>query len=354
MSMIEKNKSLFVVTLENGKQTYFDFADGKIYGVSGKAVQNFNNEARKILKIESDNDFLAQFFYERTLSCSFLRNVSHWSLSMVETLYSLFANRYSVRVLGQLAEFCDNNSYTLDKKGIKILTDSLHAMEDTDGSICQLNESALKSQIIASTYSDIPQFIIDIMVNIGDEEMRSIIASDAKKIAFRYEHENWNFLNDDYWYFKSIKHYIVRYIELCKLLHKERTYKNLYLSICQMEKEKDLMADSICADYQQKAPLFFEDENFTVIIPTTAEEFRKEADYQQNCVFRLYYPKVKNCETHVVFIRRKDNVNTPYITCEVGNNGKIIQYLGRFNKYVTDDNALAFETNYQQFLHEHF
>lgn len=354
MSMIEKNKSLFVVTLDNGKQTYFDFTDGKIYGVSGKAVQNFNNEARKILKAESDNNFLAQFFYERTLSFSFLRKVSQWSPSMVETLYSLFASHYSVQVLGRLAEFCYNNSYTLDKKGIKILTNSLHAMEDADGNIAQLNESALKSQIMTAIYSDIPQFIIDIIVNLDDEEMRSIIVSDAKKIAFRYEHENWNFLNDDYWYSKSIRHYLVRYIKLCELLHKERTYKNLYLSICQMEKEKDLMADSICADYQQNAPLFFEDENFTVIIPTTAGDFKKEADYQQNCVFRMYYPKVKNCETHVVFIRRKDNVNTPYITCEIGNNGKIIQYLGRFNQYVTDDNALAFKENYQHFLHEHF
>ena len=30
MSMIEKNKNLFVVTLESGKQTYFNFADGNI------------------------------------------------------------------------------------------------------------------------------------------------------------------------------------------------------------------------------------------------------------------------------------------------------------------------------------
>ena len=354
MSMVEKNKSLFVITLENGKQTYFDFADGKVYGVSGKVIQNFNNEARKILKAERDNDFLAQYFYDRTLSYSPLGDVQRWLPSMVETLYSLYANKYSAKVLGQLAEFCYRNSYKLDKKGVKVLTNSLHAMEDADGSICRLNTNTLKSQIMASVYSDIPQFIIDIMVNVNDEEMRSIIASDAKKIAFRYEHENWNFLEDDYWYSRSIKHYLVRYIELCKMLHKERTYKNLYLSICQMEKEKDLMADSICADYQQNAPLFFEDENFTVIIPTTAEEFRNEADYQQNCVFRLYYPEVKNCETHVVFIRKKDNANTPYITCEVGNNGKIIQYLGRFNHYVEDDNALTFKANYQKFLHEHF
>ena len=114
------------------------------------------------------------------------------------------------------------------------------------------------------------------------------------------------------------------------------------------------MADKFCLEYQKKAPLFFEDENFTVLIPTTADEFKEEADYQQNCVFRLYYPRVRNCETHVVFIRKKSDINTPYITCEVNNAGTIVQYLTRFNHNVTDDNAKAFGIAYQEYLHEHF
>lgn len=41
--MVEKIKNLFVVTLK----TYFDFVDGKIYGVSGKV----SAEAKKIFEI---------------------------------------------------------------------------------------------------------------------------------------------------------------------------------------------------------------------------------------------------------------------------------------------------------------
>lgn len=33
MSMVEKKKHLFVVTLDSGKKTYFDFVDNNIYGV---------------------------------------------------------------------------------------------------------------------------------------------------------------------------------------------------------------------------------------------------------------------------------------------------------------------------------
>lgn len=68
MSMVEKKKHLFVVTLDNGKKTYFDFVDHNIYGVSGKVVQNFNTEAKRILKSKEDDNFLAMYFYERTLT----------------------------------------------------------------------------------------------------------------------------------------------------------------------------------------------------------------------------------------------------------------------------------------------
>ena len=74
--MVEKIKNLFVVTLDDGRQTYFDFADGNIYGVSGKIVQNFNAEAKRILKSEQNDDFLAMYFYERTLTCPYTATLS--------------------------------------------------------------------------------------------------------------------------------------------------------------------------------------------------------------------------------------------------------------------------------------
>ena len=45
----------------------------------------------------------------------------------------------------------------------------------------------------------------------------------------------------------------------------------------------------------------------------------------------MYMEEVVNGTTHVVVIRRKNNLNTPYITCEVSLGGNIKQYLTRFN-----------------------
>lgn len=353
MSMVEKVKNLFIVTLENGKQTYFDFADGNIYGVSGKVIKGFNTEAKKILKSEQNENFLAMYFYERTLTYPFYTGMKNWPTALVETLYSLYASRYSVDTLGRIAEFCYENNFKLDKNGVKALTKALADMEDDNGELRYLSSYLLRDKITEISYSYLPEKIIP-LISIANTEMKKYLIEDAQKIAFRYEHENWDCLNEEFYGDKYIYSYVRRYIQLCNLLHHERTYKNLYQSICMMEKEKSLMTDKLCIEYQKNAPLFFEDENFTVLIPTTADEFKEEADYQQNCVFRLYYPKVRACSTHVVFIRKKSDINTPYITCEITDCGNIIQYLTRFNHEVEDNDAKAFKVAYQKYLHEHF
>ena len=354
MSMVEKNKNLFVVTLDNGKQTYFNFADGNIYGVSGKVIQGFSAEAKKVLKSEQNHNFLAMYFCEKGLAYTSYTGIKHWSTSLVETIYSLYGNHYPPYTLCRLTEFCHRENFKLDKKGVKVLTQALSEMEDRNGELRSLDTYQLRDKITAILYNNFPDEIIALISHASELDMRNYIVEDAQKISFRYEHENWDYLDKDYYGRGYIYRCVYRYIRLCNLLHHERTYKNLFQSICMMEKEKALIADQLCVDYQKNAPLFFEDENFTILIPTTADEFKKEADYQQNCVFRLYYPKVKNCETHVVFVRKKSDIDTPYITCEVGNRGEIIQYLARFNKHVEDDDAQAFKVAYQRFLREHF
>ena len=116
--MVEKIKNLFVITLDDGRQTYFDFADGNIYGVSGKIVRIFSAEAKRILKSEQNDDFLAMYFYERTLTWPYRDTLKKWPTSLGETIYSLYGNRYSVAVLSGVAEFCYRKNFKLDKKGV--------------------------------------------------------------------------------------------------------------------------------------------------------------------------------------------------------------------------------------------
>ena len=96
--------------------------------------------------------------------------------------------------------------------------------------------------------------------------------------------------------------------------------------------------------------LYYENETFIVKPILTREDFHKEGEAQHNCVERLYMEKVYNGETHVVTVRRKNNPDDSYITCEVSNDGKIIQYLAAFNYSVADYDAKQFKNEYAAHL----
>lgn len=179
-----------------------------------------------------------------------------------------------------------------------------------------------------------------------------ILIRDAKKIDFYLIHEGWE--ETAYYCNVPVHRLLESYFYLCRLLDKVPTYKNLFLQIGHYRMEYLLAKDSLMETFQKDAPLFYEDDIFSVVIPTTAKEFQEEADSQHNCVFRLYYSRVHDKLTHIVFIRRKNNLDKSYITCEVSNKGEIVQYLAKYNNDVEDKDALTFRQNYQNYLFSQF
>lgn len=101
--------------------------------------------------------------------------------------------------------------------------------------------------------------------------------------------------------------------------------------------------------------LQFEDENFIVKVPMTSAEFIAEGEAQSNCVGRLYLPKVVEHSRHIVFVRKKSDPETSYITCEIYNDGSIGQYLMRYNNSIPYEGIeREFKRKYQNFLNENW
>lgn len=82
----------------------------------------------------------------------------------------------------------------------------------------------------------------------------------------------------------------------------------------------------------------------------TKTEFHNEGKAQRNCVERMYMDKVVDGETHVVTVRKKSAPNDSYITCEVSNSRRIIQYLARFNRRPSDKADTDFYHEYASHL----
>lgn len=108
--------------------------------------------------------------------------------------------------------------------------------------------------------------------------------------------------------------------------------------------------------HQTNKGLEFELGDYIVVVPTTPEQFKDEADQQGNCVYRSYMHSVVKGETNVVFIRHKNNLEKSLITCEV-QNGKIYQYLLQCNGYVRESQhpeLYAFQKAYQEHLNNNY
>ena len=101
----------------------------------------------------------------------------------------------------------------------------------------------------------------------------------------------------------------------------------------------------------------FEDNDFTVIVPTTYDELNEEGQSQHNCLGKYwltgYGNDLKNGKQNrgVIFIRRKSNISKSYITCDFNLNTMMIaQFLGRFNEPIKTKKAMAFKEKLQQHL----
>lgn len=77
--------------------------------------------------------------------------------------------------------------------------------------------------------------------------------------------------------------------------------------------------------------------DYVVRYPQTINDFCREAAYMHNCLMTYVEPYINN-DTTVLFMRKKDDVNTPFITIEIYKN-ELMQAYHRFNKDCTKEEA---------------
>jgi len=144
------------------------------------------------------------------------------------------------------------------------------------------------------------------------------------------------------------------YYALCNKMEmkweKSKSFLETYARIKQeyeVFKQKQIAINLVKYNTQNYA---FEDENFIVIVPTTPEQFKDEADQQSNCVYRMYMQHVADGNTNITFIRRKSDITKSYVTCEV-KDYEVRQSLTAHNNRPSDIQVREFIGKYQKYLH---
>lgn len=111
--------------------------------------------------------------------------------------------------------------------------------------------------------------------------------------------------------------------------------------------DTDTRFSQVYNNYKDK--LAFEYGDFEIVLPTCGQDLITEGNQMHHCVGG-YVNMVANGETLIVFVREKNNLNVPYITCQVEPNGRINQYYLAYDRVITSEQDKAFKQAYAEHL----
>ena len=114
------------------------------------------------------------------------------------------------------------------------------------------------------------------------------------------------------------------------------TFKSLeyYLMIHRDEYDRAIKRSNRKRDYSLQE----RNGDYVIRFPQTANDFCREAIYMQNCLLTYMEPLIKN-DTTILFLRKADDVNKPFITIEIfsGKRPHLTQAFHRFNTPCTNE-----------------
>lgn len=94
----------------------------------------------------------------------------------------------------------------------------------------------------------------------------------------------------------------------------------------------------------------YEDDNFCIVIPTGTNEIIQEGQKLRHCV-ASYANRHMSGQTTIVFIREKDDINTPLYTVEVDDKTKNVrQAYGYKDTRITEESAAAFMNSWKEYI----
>ena len=347
MSTITKEKNMLIIIGHNTNRRYtFDINTGVLYGCSGKALKTKPSEV--ITFAINNSPIFAAYHHliERFTTRQISSNSRHIKfLAFADTLTSL---GYTTRDISVWEMQYFNDAIFDEKDTLKEVLKFFKKEKEEEKVITYSNYTNAKFE--AQIGTTIKQYnltheerdLIYLIFRRGYVKIKIPVLVSYLKFLMPFYDKN----------IYDIERKLAEYVSMCKDLNwepKKGDFGSLYVQVkltYELNKEK---IEKEKLEKNQPKELFFEDENFTVVIPTTGEEFKTEAEAQSNCVYRSYLPLVLEGKTNIVFIRKKTDVENSYITCEI-NEGRIVQYLARFNNYVRDDNAQEFKKKYQTYL----
>lgn len=130
----------------------------------------------------------------------------------------------------------------------------------------------------------------------------------------------------------SIAHEYISEIYSC---HKDKILNEKFTNA--VSSKEYLLFDSTAQLDKKDNIIYKEDKSkYRIIVPKRQYDLTKESDCLHHCV-RTYIKEVANENTYILFLRKSDDINTPFATIEVKKDKTLIQLKAAYNNHAPID-----------------
>lgn len=332
-----KERNLLIATDSKGNcKGMYDWENAKFYGVKGTQIKRMPAafDGSTYSSIITSHQWIINHTTDETLTRALRRWECMASLGIYCSNHDVFTREEEIPALKKdLVSF-------IKEQGHSEFSDSLYKRYYYSSTVPEynlLNETFLT--LINSIISDSYYLTVHFPIEWGIKAMFRLQCEDALYLL-----SSANLMN-----------LINTYYQQCKIMQTECAItKNFIITIGHTahiyENYEKANFSNMIKRFNDIPQLYYENENFIVRPLCSHSDFAKEANAQHNCVERIYMEYVAKGATHVVTIRKKSAPDTPFITCEISNNGKIKQYLKAYNNHPQDAESKQFAIELQNHL----
>lgn len=355
MLIVTKNKNFYEFTdTELGKiHARIDINTGNVYGKTEKVVTNTPSGVWGALGSVRNKGYVLDYLYriahyKNNYYAKELNRDKHHLLvlSLLDRLDSL--NLQNVNYYTDTLVYTDDDTVELLLKNFKKIVEVLNNHPNWCFSEC----IAVIKQDVLKTQYNLPDDIAPEALKTFDR-LAKLYPNYINSIAYYvFNTKLVDFLGDIGYNYGYDRAYSVlnTFYERCQKLgiekpEKTKNFMQYYVDIQhahEAAKEK-ISKEQITAHYgKHEKALHFENDKYCVVFPTCGNDLVQEGIKQSNCVGG-YVDRVVNGSTYVVFVRDKNNLDKPLITCEVS----LLGYINQF--YLAHNRNISFDSDYANF-----
>ena len=350
---IYKDKQFLVFDFENGKTVKYDFAKKRCIGISGKEVKGLNSQLSGLTIDDLCNNCVDKQYGK------FLKFVQMHGNGYGRDIYNIGT------ILNRVPRYSKfEQIFSAGFEGVYDDDYFRYSINDIPKSLIKLakEHSITLSNKIVRSFQEDPDacflaYNLD-YVSLDDKDIYKMLTSDGWCTSsyfnrliknFGYQAKPLLLYIDRLKTFEAIENMsdlmkeIYDYVQMmAKISPKYDRYPNHFLTTHKIA----------CRNYNRLAHQFMEDDfksridigmektfgEYCFIYPKCTQDIKDEAVQQNNCV-ASYIQRVIDGKCHILFLRKKNNIDKSLVTIEV-RDGKIVQALRHFNHPLNNEESM--------------